>query len=406
MTRIAIFTHDTYGLGHVRRCLHIVREFSERLPDSSILLITGSPASGAMRDLPDNADYLKIPTIVQTGKTDNRPPHLSIGAREIASLRKRIVRSTLDSFRPDLFLVDNFPLGSRKELLPTLHRLRELSIPAVLGLRDIVDRPEVVRATWTKEKIYDALREYYDLILVYGLPEILEVREAYGLPPEIGSKVRYCGYIASPRPPAHDPAEIRRELGLESPLVVATVGGGGDGFPLLSSFVQAVRQIPNISAVAVTGPLMASTDRQRIRQLAEGEGRIVVKDYVPDLPAYLAASDLVLAMGGYNTVAELLGLGRWALVLPRDWRYGEYAERKDAGREWEQLTRARQLERLGHLRVLSAESFRPEALRESIVGALEHGERRDVPRIEVDGVRAAVDQIVGLIDKGAKRVPV
>ena len=55
MTRIAIFTHDTYGLGHVRRCMHIVRAFSERLPDSSILLITGSPASGVMRDLPDNA---------------------------------------------------------------------------------------------------------------------------------------------------------------------------------------------------------------------------------------------------------------------------------------------------------------------------------------------------------------
>jgi len=38
--RIALFTHDTFGLGHVKRCLHITRALAKRLPNSSILLIS------------------------------------------------------------------------------------------------------------------------------------------------------------------------------------------------------------------------------------------------------------------------------------------------------------------------------------------------------------------------------
>ena len=42
--RIAVFTHDTFGLGHVRRCLHILGSLAESAPDTALLLITGSPS--------------------------------------------------------------------------------------------------------------------------------------------------------------------------------------------------------------------------------------------------------------------------------------------------------------------------------------------------------------------------
>ena len=58
--RFAIYTHDTFGLGHVRRCLHLTRSLAEAEPESAILFITGSPALHAMDALPGNADFLKI----------------------------------------------------------------------------------------------------------------------------------------------------------------------------------------------------------------------------------------------------------------------------------------------------------------------------------------------------------
>src|SRR5688500_13848766 len=53
-----------------------------------------------------------------------------------------ISRRALELFEPDVLLVDNFPLGTRLELLPALRGLRNTSTRAVLGLRDVVDPPE------------------------------------------------------------------------------------------------------------------------------------------------------------------------------------------------------------------------------------------------------------------------
>ncbi|HVS62051.1 MAG TPA: glycosyltransferase [Thermoanaerobaculia bacterium] len=398
MKRIAVFTHDTFGLGHVRRCLHIVRALCAREPSAAVLLITGSPAAQAMRDLPANADFLKLPTIVKTGDAERRPPHLPIGPRAITSIRKRLVRGAVESFRPNLLLVDNFPLGSRRELLPALESCRELGVRTVLGLRDVVDRPEVVRETWAKDDVYRVLRELYDLVLVYGSPEILDVGEAYALDGDLQSKLRYCGYVTAIGPASREPRRLLEELGLAPPLLVATAGGGGDGYPLLSSFVGAVRLLGGVSAVAITGPLMARQDRERLSEQAAGEPRIVIEEYVGDLPSYLRAADAVVAMGGYNTIAELLALKRRALVLPRNWRYGEFLQGPRAGIEWEQLLRAQALERLGLLRVLSSSCFEPEALAETLIATLAEPDLVDLDwPVRVDGVERAVDQLLNAI---------
>ena len=54
----------------------------------------------------------------------------------------------------------------------------------VLGLRDIVDSPDVVRRLWEAEDVYNLLEHGYDQILVYGNRELFDVAEAYRLPAE------------------------------------------------------------------------------------------------------------------------------------------------------------------------------------------------------------------------------
>lgn len=360
--RIALFTHDTFGLGHVRRSLHILRALALAEPEAALLLMTGSPALHALGDLPRQADVVKVPTLARTGPPDARPPHLPLPVPEVTALRQALVREALRGFRPHVFLVDNFPLGARRELRPLLEELRDTPTRTVLGLRDVLDLPETVRAQWTRDEVYRVLEDCYDRILVYGSREILDASEAYALPAAVRARLRHCGYVTAGIPdPA--PRPTRRD---RAPRVLATVGGGGDGLPLLRAFLRALPALPEVTARVVTGPLMAPAERAELRRLATASARVEIVDATPDLPREMAASDLVVAMAGYNTVAEILALRRRAVLVPRTWRYGEHARGTRAGEEGEQLLRARALERAGVARVVPPERLGPESLAAAI----------------------------------------
>ncbi len=390
--RIAIFTHDTFGLGHVRRCLHIARALSERAPKASILLITGTPALRIFEELPANADYLKIPTIAKTGTERFQPPHLPLPLVETTALRSRLIREALIGFGPDVLLVDNFPLGSRGELLAALQELRRWPTRTVLGLRDILDAPDVVQGDWTRQRIYEVLDRYYDRILVYGMREILDLEEAYALSTPTAAKLRYCGYVTAPAAPADNGAD----LGLNGRFLLASGGGGGDAYPLLSAFLRALPLIPATPAAVVTGPLMSATQRGQLRELLNGRTDVQFRDYVPNLRRYMGAADLVVSMCGYNTAAEIMATGARALVVPRTWRYGEHQKGTAAGVEWEQAMRAKALARLGRVTLLEPETLSPERLAECIGETLSGPTQRSEVRFDTDGLDRVTDHLLAL----------
>ncbi len=390
--RIAIFTHDTFGLGHVRRCLHIARALSERAPQASILLITGTPAKQIFEELPANADYIKVPTIARTGPKRLRPAHLPLPLVETTGLRARLIREALIGFGPDVLLVDNFPLGSRGELLAALQELRRRPTRTVLGLRDILDAPEVVRRDWTRQGIYEVLDRAYDRILVYGMREILDLEQAYALSTHTAAKLRYCGYVTAPAAPAENGAD----LGLNGRFLLASGGGGGDAYPLLSAFLQALTLIPETPAAVVTGPLMSATQRSQLRGLLNGGPHVQFRDYVPNLRRYMGAADLVVAMCGYNTAAEIMATGARAVVVPRTWRYGEHQKGTAAGVEWEQALRASALARLGRVTLLEPETLSPERLADCISEALSTPTQPSEIQFNTDGLDRVTDQILAL----------
>lgn len=394
--RIAVFTHDAYGLGHIRRSVHILRGLAEREPDAALLLVTGSPGVQMLRSLPPNADYVKVPTVVTSGAQGALPPLLPLGLAELSFLRRRLIRETLLTFAPDIFLVDNFPLGSRMELLPTLQELKRGGTRIALGLRDIADPPKSVRKSWARDGIYNVLDRYYDRILVYGVPEVLDVADAYALPPAVAAKFRYCGYVTGPNGAARGREEARAELGLDGPFVLATVGGGGDGFPLLSTVVQALPLVPELSALLVTGEFMASEDRAGLRNLAGQWPGVQVRDFVPDLPSYFSAADVVVAMGGYNTTAEILATGCRAVLVPRTWRSGEHSTRARARPDAEQWIRAQALADLGYVDMLHPEDLNPEALAARIAAARLASRPGSNGAVTVRGLDSVVDELLAL----------
>jgi predicted glycosyltransferase len=81
-------------------------------------------------------------------------------------------------------------------------------------------------------------------------------------------------------------------------------------------------------------------------------------DFSRQLLEYMAAADLVVSMGGYNTLVEILTLEKRALVVPR------------VRLNSEQLIRASLFERLGLMRMFHPDHLSPEILAEALLGAL------------------------------------
>ncbi|HVF40851.1 MAG TPA: glycosyltransferase [Gemmatimonadaceae bacterium] len=398
--RIALFTHDAFGVGHIRRSSRILRAVAEKSPDSSLLLITGAPPTSLLRDLPQNADTIKIPTIITSGTTGTRPTTLNLGVAELASLRGELTRRALELFDPDVFLVDNFPLGTRLELLPALRELRHRPTRTVLGLRDVVDPPDKVRRDWERDGLYGIIERYYDRVLIYGVSEVLDAVTAYGLSNTIAERVFYCGYVTDSEMATRDLETTRQSLGVNGKgFFLATVGGGGDGRPLLEAFLAALEEFPERQAVVVAGEFMSSSDRSALLELARKNPMVTVHDHLTELPSAMAIADLVVAMGGYNTSAEIVSLGARAVVVPRTWRAGEHGTRGKTGVDGEQLVRAEGLARMGLITTLDGQQLSGATLADAMRRALSQPHSARSHDLDMNGAARVAEHLLELANR-------
>src|SRR5919108_4655306 len=198
--RIALYSQDSLGLGHLRRTTHIGRRLLEAAPHSAVLLFADSPVAPFF-ELPDGMDCIKLPSILKVAAGEWRPTSLPIPTADLQHLRSRLLYRTLVDYRPDLVLVDHMPGGVQGELRPALGALRQEQ-PAcriVLGLRDVLDAPQVTRRVWQDEGAYEALRQYYDAVLIYGNRELFDTAATYAIPAPPGG-IHYCGYVVNEGP--------------------------------------------------------------------------------------------------------------------------------------------------------------------------------------------------------------
>src|SRR5207237_5130319 len=124
-----------------------------------------------------NHDYVKLPSIQKIKPGDWRPVSLPLAFDFVRDIRVHILRSVALQFRPDVLLVDHMPHGAMGELEPTLSALRNVCphTKIVLGLRDILDAPEIVTRRWDLEGAYDPMRRHYDVVLVYGRQDVFDI---------------------------------------------------------------------------------------------------------------------------------------------------------------------------------------------------------------------------------------
>src|ERR671932_1046823 len=225
--RIALYSQDSLGLGHLRRTTHIGRCLLEAAPDSAVLLFADSPVAPFF-ELPDGMDCVKLPSILKVDAGEWRATSLPLATADLRQLRSALLSRTLVEYQPDLVLVDHMPGGAQGELRSALRALRQEQ-PAcriVLGLRDVLDAPQVTRRVWQDEGAYEALRQYYDAVLIYGNRALFDTAATYHIPAPPGG-IHYCGYVVNGGPVG--PSDTVRQL-LRSPrgqrLVFVAAGGG------------------------------------------------------------------------------------------------------------------------------------------------------------------------------------
>ena len=178
----------------------------------------------------------------------------------------------------------------------------------MLGLRDIDDAPDQVRRAWGPD-MRAAIERYYDAILVYGPASSPDAIRSVGWT-DLTVPVHHVGYLGWPM--TDEPAPD-----LPAGYLLATVGGGHDGYRVLEEVLQAIRLEPlGCPTLVITGPLMAKAQIQALRSLAAGTDAQVV-EFRGDMDRVLAGARAVVGMAGYNTVAETLRARRPALLVPR-----------------------------------------------------------------------------------------
>jgi len=366
--RIALYSHDTMGLGHMRRNLLLAQEFAAPPLEATILLITGEYLAGAFQ-LPPRVDCLTLPAMHKEFDGRYRPANLDVSLQELASLRANVILAAVKGFDPDLLIVDKVPRGARRELEPTLDYLHmHTSTRCVLGLRDILDDPGVTRREWRKAANEEAIRDYYQAVWVYGDPSVYDPVREYGFLPHTAAKVRYVGYLDQSSRTMSDEAEKKRlfeSFGLPGDkLALCVVGGGQDGAALAEAF--ALADMPqNTTGLIVGGPYMPDDVRERLRNIEAARPRLKVLDFTPDAALLLSLADYVVAMGGYNTVMELLSFNKRALVVPR------------VEPRLEQWIRAVRLSRLGLLDVLHPDELSPNKVTEWLASDLPNPPRAE-----------------------------
>ncbi len=348
--RIVLYSHDTMGVGHLRRNLLIAQRLASMPPNANVLLLAGAREAG-MFATGCGIDCVTLPAITKNARGQYASRSFNLTLDETLAVRSQIIAATVAAFRPDLFIVDKVPRGIGNELDATLRSLRGTSATrCVLGLREILDAPETVAREWRESRAESTIRRYYDEIWIYGDRSVFDPTTEYRFSSDVIEKVRFTGYLDQGSRLTDDsslPGDVQTLP--DKPYALCVVGGGQDGYRLAETFLGAT--LPDDwEGLVIGGPFMPVAMKEQLRLSAKRHQRMRFVDSVAEADWFVARAERVVGMGGYNTVCSVLSFQKPALIVPR------------VSPRTEQLIRARRFNEMGALDMLHPRAATSEAI--------------------------------------------
>ena len=118
---------------------------------------------------------------------------------------------------------------------------------------------------------------------------------------------------------------IQLGIGQDERAVICSMGGGQGAFSIWVSIIQALEMhlTKFDRAYLITGPYLEPDDSRELLKMATGLPWLKVIQYVPDMTAWMVASDLFVGAAGSNMLGEILATGCNAIAVPRQVRETE-----------------------------------------------------------------------------------
>ena len=371
--RIALYSHDTMGMGHLRRNLLIAGSLTTAPLNAETLVISGAREASYFSEQA-GLDCVTLPSLRKDLSGHYSARNFDWSLEQILYCRSRIISTAIECFQPDVFIVDKVPRGIGNELEPVLKQLRETgNTHCVLGLRDILDDPKTAQQEWSSLDCDEAVSNYYDNVWIYGDSTVFNSVAEYNFLQQMTDKVRFTGFLDQSK----RLSEKRQEIPDEScendiPMALCAVGGGQDGYELAAAFLR--DGVPSgWRGVVITGPCMPQSEQRELSRLAGSQPQIQVIDHLVETDLLLSKATRVVTMGGYNSVTSVLSFGKPALIVPR------------VKPRQEKLIRAQRLQQLGWTSVLNPDQLQLGAIRRWLETS--HVPTPDTARINLNGLQ-------------------
>lgn len=339
--RVMFYVQHLLGIGHLARASLICESLVQEKFDVKMVM-GGTPVIG----FPGPSVDVEFLPVLKAGcfqfneLTDGNG--VVVDQKYFDDRRDRLL-SLFESYRPDILVIEAFPFGRRQmrfELVPLLEAAKSADWnPLIAGsVRDIVQEKKKLKRL---DETVETLKKYFDLLLVHGDPNFVELGETFELASEIEHLTKYTGIVSAEIPPLIGPSFD----------VIVSAGGGAAGELIMLSTLEArpLTTLANASWCFITGQNLSD---KAIKQLRKNQSdNVTIETHRADFRALLAHAKLSISQAGYNTTADILRAKCPSVLVPFS-----------SGGETEQSRRASALAALDIAETISEQGLTPQRL--------------------------------------------
>ncbi len=285
--------------GHVNPALAIAATIKEHRPDAELAFVASALPRDKANDLVPRAGYpLHSVHICGLARPLWTPSNLKVPF--LMARSKEEAGKIIDAFRPDLIVGTGgyacWPIcrmGIKKKIPTVLHESNALPGKAVRSLKN--------RA---------------DLVLVNFEDTVARLGG--------GGNITRVGNPMMPGFATLTRAEARRQLGLSDKDMFILSFGGSLGAEYVNAAVVTLAQHlasdgarSHVTLLHAAGKRdMDGTRRAWTVAGLDGNRRLILTDYIYDMPLRMAAADLVISRAGAMSLSELALMGKAAILIP------------------------------------------------------------------------------------------
>lgn len=372
---ILIHCQYVYGIGHFVRTVELCKAL---LSHFQITLVSGGEQVPNF-SIPTGIDFKQLPPVYkEEGEDTLRVVEKGIELSEAMRIRKSLLREYIVALKPDIFLSEHFPFGLlfEEEVLAVIKETKAANenCKIVCSVRDIILTTHGAKHDM---RTCDILNSYYDLILVHGDPSIISLETTFPLVKNILPVIEYTGYVA-------EKLEVQKTEETKK-LVLVSVAAGRIGSELITAVLDSSQDIIdslNCEIVLFSGAF---------------QKEICVDDfenhYVQILPfsrnqylSKLQICDLLICLGGYNTIIEALSIQRSVLVYQKEFSSGNE----------EQLIRLKMFEELGLVESITSKEISDGKLLAKVMNFL-NNKQEPLNAIETNGARRSAESLLSIL---------